>query len=283
MEASWRQVAGGRGRARGRATAAPSSGNGVHLRGAGGGREKGSVGAAGPGPSPGGAATAAAAGSSARRSPSGPGAPQPSAANGENGSRPRSHLRAHQGACRAELPPPLLSLTFLLLREFITGPISRTFHAAPLFGILGRFPSHLFHFNFTSYWSLLLLSLVFCLSLFLPTKSLNQKLPVVARGSDLAYNLVWLTQSFVWIGCLRFFCFFLKSDKNLVSNFPCKRSCGFSTFVRGNGRLDWGAEIPFRLGLGTPFRILSPTSGTSCHFASLPDCLILVTLIVYAL
>lgn len=81
MEASWRQVAGGRGRARGRATAAPSSGNGVHLRGAGGGREKGSVGAAGPGPSPGGAATAAAAGSSARRSPSGPGAPQPSAAN----------------------------------------------------------------------------------------------------------------------------------------------------------------------------------------------------------
>lgn len=61
MEASWRQVAGGRGRARGRATAAPSSGNGVHLRGAGGGREKGSVGAAGPGRSPGGAATPAAA------------------------------------------------------------------------------------------------------------------------------------------------------------------------------------------------------------------------------
>uniref|UniRef100_A0A8D1ZSR6 Uncharacterized protein n=1 Tax=Sus scrofa TaxID=9823 RepID=A0A8D1ZSR6_PIG len=85
MDASWRQVAGGRGRARGRATAAPSSGNGVHLRGAGGGREKGSVGAAGPGPSPGGAATASAAGSSARRSPWGSEAPQTSVASGENG------------------------------------------------------------------------------------------------------------------------------------------------------------------------------------------------------
>lgn len=67
MEASWRQVAGGRGRARGRATAAPSSGNGIHLRGAGGGRGKGSVGAGGPGCSPGGAATAAAAGTAAPR------------------------------------------------------------------------------------------------------------------------------------------------------------------------------------------------------------------------
>ncbi|KAB1282212.1 NF-X1-type zinc finger protein NFXL1 [Camelus dromedarius] len=81
MEASWRQVVGGRGRARGRATAAPSSGNGIYLRGAGGGREKGSVGAAGPGASPGGAATAAAAGSSARRSPAGSEAPQTSVAS----------------------------------------------------------------------------------------------------------------------------------------------------------------------------------------------------------
>lgn len=89
MEASWRQVAGGRGRARGRATAAPSSGNGIHLRGAGGGREKG---AAGPGPSPRGAATPAAAGSSARRSPAGPEALQTSVACGERGSCPRFHL-----------------------------------------------------------------------------------------------------------------------------------------------------------------------------------------------
>lgn len=95
MEASWRQVAGGRGRARGRATAAPSSGNGVHLRGAGGGREKGSVGAAGPGRSPGGAATPAAAGSSARRSPAGSEASQTSVAGGENGSCSRAHLNAH--------------------------------------------------------------------------------------------------------------------------------------------------------------------------------------------
>lgn len=94
MDASWRQVAGGRGRARGRATAAPSSGNGVHLRCAGGGREKGSVGAAGPGPSPGGAATASAAGSSARRSPWGSEAPQTSVASGENGTCRGAHLDA---------------------------------------------------------------------------------------------------------------------------------------------------------------------------------------------
>lgn len=97
MEASWRQVAGGRGRARGRATAAPSSGNGFHLRGAGGGREKASVGAAAPGPSPGGAATAAAAGSSARRSAAGSEALRTSVAGGEDGSRPRSHLGACEG------------------------------------------------------------------------------------------------------------------------------------------------------------------------------------------
>lgn len=86
MEASWRQVAGGRGRARGRGTAAPSSGNGLHLRGAGGGREKGSVGAVGPGPSPRGAATPAAAGSSAGRSPAGSEALQTSVACGEKDS-----------------------------------------------------------------------------------------------------------------------------------------------------------------------------------------------------
>ncbi|XP_040148403.2 NF-X1-type zinc finger protein NFXL1 isoform X2 [Ictidomys tridecemlineatus] len=76
MEASWRQVAGGRGRARGRATAAPSSGNGVPLRGAGGGREKGSGGALHA--SPGGAASPAGGGS--RHGPVGPEAPQASVA-----------------------------------------------------------------------------------------------------------------------------------------------------------------------------------------------------------
>uniref|UniRef100_A0A2K6NYH5 Nuclear transcription factor, X-box binding like 1 n=1 Tax=Rhinopithecus roxellana TaxID=61622 RepID=A0A2K6NYH5_RHIRO len=78
MEASWRQVAGGRGRARGRATAAPS-GNGIHLRGAGGGREKGSVGAVPFGASPGGVATSAASGS--RHSPAGSQALQTPAAS----------------------------------------------------------------------------------------------------------------------------------------------------------------------------------------------------------
>ncbi|XP_033614781.1 NF-X1-type zinc finger protein NFXL1 isoform X2 [Fukomys damarensis] len=61
MEASWRQVAGGRGRARGRASAAPSPGNGVPLHGAGGGREKRSGGSVLSGPSPGGTETPAAA------------------------------------------------------------------------------------------------------------------------------------------------------------------------------------------------------------------------------
>ncbi|XP_051026086.1 NF-X1-type zinc finger protein NFXL1 isoform X1 [Acomys russatus] len=58
MDASWRQVAAGRGRARGRAAAVPSSGNGAPLGGAGGGRVKGSGSAVppGPGPGPGGAA-----------------------------------------------------------------------------------------------------------------------------------------------------------------------------------------------------------------------------------
>lgn len=110
MEASWRQVAGGRGRARGRATAAPSSGDGIHLRGAGGGREKDSAGAAGPGPSPRGAATPAAAGSSARRSPAGSEALQTSVACGEKGSRPRCHLLRHLLVRTAS--PPLLSFTF---------------------------------------------------------------------------------------------------------------------------------------------------------------------------
>lgn len=129
MEASWRQVASGRGRARGRATAAPSSGNGVHLRGAGGGREKGSVGAAGLGPIPGGAATPAAAGSSARRSPAGSEAPQTSLASGENGSRPRAHLDAYllkHLLVRTAFAP----ISFLLLREFIIGLTSQTFQAA---------------------------------------------------------------------------------------------------------------------------------------------------------
>ncbi|KAK7807970.1 hypothetical protein U0070_003042 [Myodes glareolus] len=62
MEASWRQVAAGRGRARGRAAAVPSSGNGDPLGGAGGGRVKGSGSAVPSGPSPGGAATLPSAG-----------------------------------------------------------------------------------------------------------------------------------------------------------------------------------------------------------------------------
>lgn len=129
MEASWRQVAGGRGRARGRATAAPSSGNGVHLRGAGGGREKGSVGAAGPGLSLGGAATPAAAGTSARCSPAGSEAPQTSVAGGENGFCSRAHLNAHRlRRCLVRAASAFIS--FLLLREFIIGLTSQGFQAA---------------------------------------------------------------------------------------------------------------------------------------------------------
>lgn len=129
MEASWRQVASGRGRSRGRATAVPSPGNGVHLRGAGGGREKGSVGAAGLGPIPGGAATPAAAGSSARRSPAGSEAPQTSVASGENGSRPRAHLDAYL-LRHLLVRTAFASISFLLLREFIIGLTSQTFQAA---------------------------------------------------------------------------------------------------------------------------------------------------------
>ncbi|KAM5271556.1 NF-X1-type zinc finger protein NFXL1 [Ctenodactylus gundi] len=88
MEASRRQVAGGRGRARGRAAGAPSPGNGVPLRGAGGGREKAAGGGSAlPAPIPGGAATPAPAGGGRSCVPAGAKAAQSPVADGEKGSR----------------------------------------------------------------------------------------------------------------------------------------------------------------------------------------------------
>lgn len=86
MEASWRQVAAGRGRARGRAAAVPSSGNGDPLGGAGGGRVKGSGSAVPSGPSPGGAATLPSAGR--RQRSAGGEAMQILGTSGEDGSGP---------------------------------------------------------------------------------------------------------------------------------------------------------------------------------------------------
>lgn len=84
MDASWRQVAAGRGRARGRGTAVPLSGNGVPLGGAGGGRAKGSGGAVPSAPGPRRAATPGPAGHKQRSA--GGEAPQPLWVGGEDGS-----------------------------------------------------------------------------------------------------------------------------------------------------------------------------------------------------
>lgn len=84
MDASWRQVAAGRGRARGRGTAVPLSGNGVPLGGAGGGRAKGSGGAVPSAPGPRRAATPGPAGRKQRSA--GGEAPQPLWVGGEDGS-----------------------------------------------------------------------------------------------------------------------------------------------------------------------------------------------------